>query len=360
MCIDKELFENQNIPDNLICPVNKGIIVDAAGISCNNFLHVFCKECLTESLRVNSKCPLCRSAKRSCDIISVPYITDFLADYVLKCPNSSLGCNWNDQYKKYIDHSKNCEYRMVQCGIAGCNSYIPLKDLKSHEENCGFRIVTCSHCSLKYKSKDIGQHSEQTNCTKCQEKILVCMLNKHSEVCPEVFVRCTSCRNEYKRKDMDNHHKNECHYRNVQCSNCNTTYRMIYNSDHVNNVKCQYCSSDFFKFTINNHLEICPEKIITCPFGACNIKYKQSEEKNHHKEYKYKHMLSLQHYNNDLASRLENMEKNISQTQNNIDNLQNDIGNICKLIRKLLRKKSIKKYDYCSDDYDSDSDCKNI
>ncbi|KAF3839320.1 hypothetical protein F7725_018037 [Dissostichus mawsoni] len=58
-CTDEEMPEEaQHLRQDLTCPVCQGIFQDPLLLPCT---HSFCRECLKNSLKVNNKCPVCRT-----------------------------------------------------------------------------------------------------------------------------------------------------------------------------------------------------------------------------------------------------------------------------------------------------------
>ena len=120
-------------------------------VMCRNNEHIFCRDCITKHLIVNSHTrPECNE--------------ELTTQTLRKAPR--LVCNYLFQLKI------NCDY-----SDRGCHEYIRLEELDSHSANCGFAPAKCSNekCGMVVNKQEIFYHE--------------------STVCEYKQVRCHSCKN---------------------------------------------------------------------------------------------------------------------------------------------------------------------
>lgn len=273
MCLDLELFENiKNIPSELICPIGKGVIDDPVCIHCsfakykkhekheNNYIHIFCRECLTKTLQFSQKCPICRNPTSQNQITKVPYFNIYLSIPKLKCKNNASGCSWIGSLDKYNEHIDSCSYRQVKCKYIDCNELIFAYEMETHDKICNYKIINCNVCSGSYTVSNIFRrtelHTEIIPCDFCAVPYNRCVMETHQIICPEKEITCSHflCLIRIKNKDMENHVKNECEYRSILCDHCN---------------------KPFYKCAKSEHIEKCQEKIIYCDIHGCEDSYKK-------------------------------------------------------------------------------------
>ena len=108
-------FEN-DVDENFHCSICYNVLKDPR--TCKNNDHVFCLDCITEHLRVNSQtCPECN---------------EHLSVKTLRRPRV---------LNNYLSKLKiSCDY-----ASRGCLEYIPVENLQIHVARCGFAPVSCSN-----------------------------------------------------------------------------------------------------------------------------------------------------------------------------------------------------------------------
>lgn len=100
------------------CSICLDILNNPVNTECD---HYFCEECITKTLKINTKCPECR-----CDVNKTfknIILKNIISKYSVLCPNS--GCPWIGLNKEFDNHYKNCNI----------NNSIPLQLKNSEKES---------------------------------------------------------------------------------------------------------------------------------------------------------------------------------------------------------------------------------
>ena len=121
----------RDVDENFYCSICYNVLKEAR--ACRNNDHVFCLDCITEHLRVNSQtCPEC-DENLSVETLRRPRV---LNNYLCKL-------------------KINCDY-----ACRGCPEYISVEDLKTHVKNCGFAPVFCSNkeCCMEINKQERVHH----------------------------------------------------------------------------------------------------------------------------------------------------------------------------------------------------------
>jgi hypothetical protein len=247
MCIDTDLFTDNNIPSLFLCPIGGGVIDRMVVLSCSqnhenskksykdddgddddddddygykkkgakkatkkveintkNYMHIFCEDCLIKALNANNKCPLCNCKHKISDIMYMPYNDNF--KYELSCINVKEGCKWHNNLDQFETHILKCEFNKINC--KRCDNSHFVKDKEHHEKNiCNYRREQCNKCHHPYFYKDKNQHEKIIECLKCKIKINKCELENHKNICLEEIVSCPfdKCDEKIKRCMINDH-----------------------------------------------------------------------------------------------------------------------------------------------------------
>ena len=142
---DDSRFEN-DVDENFHCSICYNVLKDPR--TCKNNDHVFCLDCITEHLRVNSQtCPECNE-HLSVETLRRPRVLNNLLSKL----------------------KINCDY-----ASRGCLEYSCVENLQSHVARCGFAPVSCSNenCCMVINKQE-REHHETVVCEYRKEKDLDC------------------------------------------------------------------------------------------------------------------------------------------------------------------------------------------
>mmetsp|Transcript_12741 Transcript_12741/g.12400 ORF Transcript_12741/g.12400 Transcript_12741/m.12400 type:complete len:269 (-) Transcript_12741:222-1028(-) len=132
---DAVIIELSQVPCELICAICHELINNPVQTPCN---HVFCGECITESVSVNRLCPIDRSQLTATKLIPIQFANPILYriwnKIKLRCPYAvSNTCHWTGSPESFEAHmsacacSKESQY-LVNSGLLAQNKVID--DLK--------------------------------------------------------------------------------------------------------------------------------------------------------------------------------------------------------------------------------------
>ena len=137
----------QDVDENFHCSICYNVLKEPR--MCRNNEHVFCLDCITEHLRVNSQtCPKCNEHLSVDTLRKARVINNFLSKLKINCDHASRGCPEFTCLEELKTHVVTCGYAPVLCSNAECGMEINKKDKVRHEtEVCEDRRVKCHDCA---------------------------------------------------------------------------------------------------------------------------------------------------------------------------------------------------------------------
>ena len=142
---DDSRFE-KDVDEHFHCSICYNVLKDPR--MCRNNEHVFCLDCVTEHLKVNSQtCPECND-HLSVDTLRRPrLLTNYLSKLKINCDYASQGCPEFVCVENLESHVESCGFSPVMCSNKNCGMEINKQD-KDHHENevCEYRKVKCQDC----------------------------------------------------------------------------------------------------------------------------------------------------------------------------------------------------------------------
>ena len=142
---DDSRFE-KDVDEHFHCSICYNVLKDPR--MCRNNEHVFCLDCITEHLKVNSQtCPECND-HLSVDTLRRPrLLTNYLSKLKIKCDHASRGCPEFICVENLESHVESCGFSPVMCSNENCGTEINKQDKDHHEtEVCEYRNVKCRDC----------------------------------------------------------------------------------------------------------------------------------------------------------------------------------------------------------------------
>ena len=140
---------------------------------CRNNEHLFCLDCITEHLRVNSQtCPECNEHLSVDTLRRARLANNYLSKLKINCDHASRGCPEFICLEELKTHVATCGYTPVLCSNAECGMEINKQDKIRHEtEVCEYRRVKCHDCGqiqedvqkMKRSLLELDAKGEETN-----------------------------------------------------------------------------------------------------------------------------------------------------------------------------------------------------
>ena len=212
-------------------------------VTCRSGAHLFCLECLTESLRQNASCPVCREP------LAAPAPSAFASAQVsaldVQCVNDK--CKWKGTCGRLDSHLiTDCLHEPIKCPAEGCGALVPRGEMATHEE-----FVCLQSCP---NSKPKAKRDEQDTCN----------------------VRLS-------RKDLVEHLKDVCKLRLVHCPHPSCEVSTQYNRMPAHLETCPYapvpcprqCGTlNLIRQSLEAHKKDCPNEPVPCvhaPLGCSHV-----------------------------------------------------------------------------------------
>ena len=130
-------------------------------VMCRNNEHIFCRDCISEHLNVNShRCPECNEELTVETLSPAPrLVKNYLSQLKIKCDYSDRGCPEHIRLVELASHAANCYFAPVKCSNEECGMLINKRELVHHEATvCQYRRVKCQSC--KTLAEDV-QHMKK-------------------------------------------------------------------------------------------------------------------------------------------------------------------------------------------------------
>ena len=147
----------KDVDENLHCSICYNVLKEPR--MCRNNEHLFCLDCITEHLRVNSQtCPECNEHLSVDTLRRARVVNNILSKLKMNCDHASRGCPECICLEDLKTHVATCGYAPVLCSNAECGMEINKQDNVRHEtEVSEYRRV---------KSHDCGQIQEDVETLK--------------------------------------------------------------------------------------------------------------------------------------------------------------------------------------------------
>ena len=178
-------------------------------VTCQSGAHLFCLDCLTESIRRSPTCPVCREP------LTAPLPSVFASAQVsaldVVCIHDK--CKWKGTCGRLDGHLDNeCACEPVTCPTQGCGALVPRGEMATHQQFVC--LQSCPNSKPKAEGSDGGEKDT------CQVRL--------------------------SRNDLIDHLKYHCKLRRTHCPNASCEVSTAFNR-------------------MPAHLEICPYSPVSCP-----------------------------------------------------------------------------------------------
>lgn len=122
--------------------------------------HVFCSGCVLPWVVTHGSCPFGCRALNTGDLINVLALRDLVLNMKVVCEFKENGCTTEPRLRDFVNHTRECEWRLVACRNKGCDVQSLSKDVEHHVTvQCSFRPVGvcqkgCEAVLYKHNSDD--------------------------------------------------------------------------------------------------------------------------------------------------------------------------------------------------------------
>ena len=204
------IFCNQGRSDFFHCLVCTEVC--RSPVTCRSVAHLFCLDCLTESLRQNASCPVCRES------LTTPVPSAFATVQVsaldVQCVHDK--CQWKGTCGRLDAHlDTDCLHEPIKCSAEDCGAFVPRGEMATHEQFVSGAVLTpCKPkaeenidnddeqdtCNVRLSRNDLADHLKikdhcrlrLTHCPhpSCEVSTAYNRMPAHLETCPYAPVSC--------------------------------------------------------------------------------------------------------------------------------------------------------------------------
>ena len=161
----------KDVDENFHCSICYNVLKEPR--MCRNNEHLFCLDCITGHLRVNSQtCPECNEHLSVDTLRRARVVNNYLSKLKINCDHASRGCPEFICLEELKTHVATCGYAPVLCSNVECGMEINKQDKVRHEtEVCEYRRVKCHDCgqiqedveTVKKSLLELDAKVEETN-----------------------------------------------------------------------------------------------------------------------------------------------------------------------------------------------------
>ena len=205
-------------------------------VTCQSGAHLFCLDCLTESIRRNASCPVCREP------LTAPLTSAFASAQVsaldVVCVHDK--CKWKGTCGRLDGHlDTECSCELIACSEEACRALVPRGEMATHQQfvclqNCpnskpnaeGTNGDEQDTCNVRLSRNDLIDHLKYycklrpTHCPhpSCKVSTTYNRMSAHLEVCPYAPVSCPlKCGAPNLTRQSFDAHKRDCPNEPVPC-----------------------------------------------------------------------------------------------------------------------------------------------
>ncbi|KAM4695250.1 TNF receptor-associated factor 5 isoform 2-T4 [Discoglossus pictus] len=170
------------------------------------------------------------------------------------------------------------------------------------------------------------------NAPGCEVKVTLGRYQDHLGKCLCETIPCTNdgCHDKMQRKDLKEHLEIHCKLREETCKYCKENMASINMKVHVRlycplyPVPCpNNCSTTSPRHELDEHLMVCPEAELECPFSiyGCHVKVRRGNMKVHEDIFLKDHMLCVLNRNTKLEGQMLELKQSLESKENKIQQL---------------------------------------
>ena len=269
--------------DDLVCPICTDVLDQPH--SCCSQGHVFCRDCLDQSLERRERCPTCREAAGS--VVRQRPLEGIIAKLRIRCPHA------DDE-----DEPARPAGRMTvaQLRAALAERELPEDGRKAEllarlEAARGDDVGPCTWTGT-VATLDAHQRTcprVEVACKTCDVRLMRCWISRHEATCPQRMIKCHLCGEEMGAIHLGAHLLHDCEEIKLPC-------------EHG-------CGAKIRRGDKEEHEAVCPKQWIICPHIGCGHCAPREEMAQHYVEKAEDHACSAHRQIRDLETRIDSIEK---------------------------------------------------
>ncbi|KAH8684662.1 hypothetical protein BGZ60DRAFT_398044 [Tricladium varicosporioides] len=199
------------VDENLMCPICRCPLINPVLTDCD---HIFCRECIDDSLSHSKLCPIDRLPLSQDDLFRAPkMVFNQLDSLKAKCPCCGISFA-RSMLENHME--KYCPESLVRCPSSqsekGCTEFVKRR---VSSQGCLHYQSHCPDCSEAILQIQMEDHRDKYcverlgACEHCNTIILKQRREEHERSCIEIVEQCKwaryGCPHEGKRKGLDSH-----------------------------------------------------------------------------------------------------------------------------------------------------------
>ena len=212
--------------------------------------HLFCGDCLAESLRRSRNCPVCQVSLKN--PIPSPFVAAQVSSLDILCVHDE--CKWKGTCGRLDGHLDNdCLREPIKCsGEGGCGEPVPRGEMANHQQFGCLQSCPNTKQKLYRPTGNLVRPPSQRLVHQFQAEGYLSLIQPQSMESEQ-----DTCNVRLSRNDLTNHLKHECKLRKISCLHPSCGVSVAY-------------------VRMPAHLEICPYAPVLCPLqcGAPNLSRK--------------------------------------------------------------------------------------
>ena len=205
-----------------------------SAVTCESGAHLFCRNCLIQSLRCTSspRCPVCQNPLTA--PVPCAFVTAQVSALDVICIHDK--CKWKGTCGRLDGHLEaDCFHQPIRCsGEGGCGEMFPRGEMTTHQQfaclqSCPNSKLTAEGkdmCNVRLSRDDLIDHLQHhcklrlTHCPhpSCKVSTMYSKMQAHLEICPYAPVSCPQqCGVQNLSRENLDAHKRDCPNEPVPC-----------------------------------------------------------------------------------------------------------------------------------------------
>ena len=269
--------------DDLVCPICTDVLDQPH--SCCSQGHVFCRDCLDQSLERRERCPTCREAAGS--VVRQRPLEGIIAKLRIRCPHA-------DDEDEPARPAKRMTVAQLRAALA--ERELPEDGLKAEllARLEAARADDVGPCAWTGTIATLDAHQRtcprvEVACKSCDVRLMRCWMARHEVTCPRRMIQCHLCGEEMGAMQLVAHLVHDCEEMKVPC-------------EHG-------CGAKIRRGDKEEHEAVCPKKWIVCPHFGCGHCVPREEMAQHYVEKAEDHARSAAVKIRDLETRIDSLSE---------------------------------------------------